>query len=282
MRTRLILFDPSSRPSLFDSGAAIDANVDLIESLGLVAVEEVPRLVQDALFSRKPGFHTAFWIGGSDHPTTDALAQEAFSCQVPPFHANVALDPSGAHTTAAAVVQLLHDSVQPSEGPVLVVGGTGMVGQAIVTMASWLGYSVWMGAPREERARQIARELQRRYEIPEPAFWPRTADVPFAAVISAGPPGLEVFRPDDLKAPPRLLIDINAVPPAGIRGVKMNDAGRQTDWGLAWGAYAVGQRKMALHHRLIQQLFQPPHRLYDRRAILAFALESSPAGHDAR
>jgi hypothetical protein len=273
-RTRLILFDASRRPSLFDSGAAIDADIDIIESLGLVTAEEVPQLVHDALFSRKPGFHTAFWIGGQTHDLADAIAQATFESQVAPFYVNVAVDPSGANTTAAAVVELLMTVMGAGDGPLLVVGGTGMVGQAIVTMASWMGFTVWVHASKESRVRQVAQNLAARYHIPEPAFWTPTKDMPIAGVISAGPPGVEVFQPQILRTPPRVLIDLNAVAPSGIRGVQPDDTGRATPWGASWGAYAVGHRKMKLHHRLLKALFEPPHRFYDRRAILDLALNT--------
>jgi hypothetical protein len=281
-RTRLVQLDTCARPSLFDSGAAIDADIDHIDPIGSVSAEETPKLVQDALFSRAPGFSTAFWVGGDQHDLADAIGQAAYDCQVKPFWANVAVDPSGSNTTAAAIFSVLRETVSPADGPLLVVGGSGMVGQALVTMASWQGYRVWISAANRERLARVADALAARYQIARPTLWDPTHPVAFAAVVATGPAGVEVFRPNALASPARVLVDVNAVPPAGIRGVEPNDAGRPTEWGQAWGALAVGGRKMKLHHHLLRVLFQPPHRLYNRQAILDLALGLFGGGHESR
>lgn len=272
-RRVLVQFDTSSRASLFDTIAALDVGIDTVLPVAGVSSQEAPALVQDALFCRAPGLSTAFWIGGRNHQTTQAVFDAVGASMVPPFAGSVARDPSGANTTAAAVCTLLKEHVDPRRGLVYIIGGSGMVGQSVVVMASKEGYQVVMTSPHVERLRQVREDLVRRYQISPPEIQSVSSSPPkeVAAVIAVGPPGVEVFHPEKLSSPTAVLVDVNAVPPAGIAGVQSTDHGRDVFGAKAWGALAVGARKMKIHHRLLRSLFGPAAQAFDCLEILELA-----------
>ena len=59
-------FDTDDVASPFDINMAYDAGFDIVVPVSKMRAEFVPKIVQDAIFSRKPGAPTTFFIGGSD------------------------------------------------------------------------------------------------------------------------------------------------------------------------------------------------------------------------
>jgi methylenetetrahydrofolate/methylenetetrahydromethanopterin dehydrogenase (NADP+) len=66
----------------------------------------------------------------------------------------------------------------------------------------------------------------------------------------------------------KVAIDLNAVPPAGIEGVKPTDRGTDRDGLLRWGALGVGGTKMKIHKAAIKALFEANDRVLDAEEIL--------------
>jgi hypothetical protein len=66
-----------------------------------------------------------------------------------------------------------------------------------------------------------------------------------------------------------VLIDLNAVPPAGIVGVDPADKGKERDGVLCWGALGVGGTKMKIHKKAIQELFTSNEKILDAEECLA-------------
>lgn len=275
-RRILVQLDTTASVSVFDTIAALDAGVDTVLPIGGMDVLAVPKVVQDALFCRAPGSNTAFWIGGMLHEAAQAIFDAVRLQMTAPFAVGVALDPSGANTTAAAIISVLRGCVAPGDGPVWVVGASGMVGQAVSVMAGLLGYSVVMMGPSLANLQAARSRIVQRYGIVAPTLREVSSGEraePVAAVVAAGPPGREVFDPTGLVQAAKLLIDVNAVAPSGIRGVSPRDRNTPVKGGAAWGAWAVGTRKMALQHRLVQRLFETPIAAFDCPQILDLADE---------
>jgi len=69
----------------------------------------VPALVQDAIFSRGPKGvkRTGIFLGGRDAHLAMDMLEAARNAMVPPFEVSVFADPSGAFTTAAALVAVV-------------------------------------------------------------------------------------------------------------------------------------------------------------------------------
>jgi hypothetical protein len=77
-------------------------------------------------------------------------------------------------------------------------------------------------------------------------------------VVAAGAAGI-VLLPKKLRtACPTLkvMVDLNAVPPAGIEGVEATDNGVAHDGVLAFGALGIGGLKMKIHKQAIARLFE--------------------------
>src|SRR5207302_9125574 len=73
-------------------------------------------------------------------------------------------DANGANTTAAAAVRAvaMRGDVEdiPLKGfPVLVLGGTGPVGQRVARLLARAGAEVWVGSRRQDRAAAVCREI---------------------------------------------------------------------------------------------------------------------------
>ena len=101
-----------------------------------MTLEEVAGLTQDAIFSRGPKgvARTGIFLGGRDvHLALDMLAASR-AAMVPPFEVSVFADPSGAFTTAAAMVGAGEGCLRRSHGiglatsRCLIFGGTGAGG----------------------------------------------------------------------------------------------------------------------------------------------------------
>ena len=133
--------------SPFDVNMALDAG--WVSALPYINVEasEVQGLVQDAIFSRsaKNLKRTGIFIGGRDTKQAMDMLKTARRSMVPPFEVSVFADPSGAFTTAAALVACVELALSKHHGKelkdcrVLVFGGTGPVGIATGIIASLAG-----------------------------------------------------------------------------------------------------------------------------------------------
>ena len=86
-----------------------------------IETNEVEGLVQDAIFSRPPGINkTGIFVGGRDPHKAIEMLNICKKSLVPPFTLSGFADPSGAFTTAAAVVKAPLGSANPDK----VNGGT--------------------------------------------------------------------------------------------------------------------------------------------------------------
>ena len=97
---------PSRYASPFDVNMALDAGFDTVMPYTQVTIDDVGPLTQDAIFSRGPKGvrRTGIFIGGREVELAHEMLETAQAAMVPPFEASVFADPSGAYTTAAAMV----------------------------------------------------------------------------------------------------------------------------------------------------------------------------------
>jgi hypothetical protein len=66
-------------------------------------------------------------------------------------------------------------------------------------------------------------------------------------------------------------VDLNAVPPTGIEGVEVSDAGAQHDHIVGYGAIGVGGLKMKIHRAAVARLFENNDQILDAEQIYALA-----------
>ena len=88
-------------------------------------------------------------------------------------------------------------------------------------------------------------------------------------VFAAGAAGIELLPADwlELDPAPQILVDLNAVPPAGVADVDVMDKGNTRGSTICYGAIGVGGLKMKIHKRSIASLFESNTLTLDVREI---------------
>ncbi|MCW2241316.1 NAD(P)-dependent methylenetetrahydromethanopterin dehydrogenase [Azospirillum canadense] len=269
----LHMLTPLKHVSAFDVNMAADAGMATLFPYTEVAPEEVTGITQDAMFSRDPAnaARTGLFIGGRDALVALDMMDAARKAMFPPFTISVMVDPSGAFTTAGAMVAVVERALRRTrpEGikglSVQVYGATGVVGGTAAVIAALAGARVTMVSHRGlSGVEPKAAEFRRRFGV-ELAC----ADAPDDAtkeklltdaevVFACGRAGMQILSARNLAAAGRLLAaaDINAVPPSGIEGVAAKDDGAPLPGGrgVGIGALAVGNVKFRVQHALLKRL----------------------------
>ena len=267
----LHMFTSDKNPSPFDVNMALDAGWLSTIPYTQLELKEVPALVQDVIFSRGPSGvkRTGIFIGGRDVNAAMAMLREAKNSMVPPFEVSAFADPSGAFTTAAAMVAMVERELDKNHGTtlqgknVLCLGGTGPVGQIAAVLSAQAGANVKIIGRQLERAQGIADMCNAEYisngnkigadADADKAELIKTADVVFATAAA----GIEVLSAELVAAAPQLKVaaDVNAVPPSGIAGLdafhKGNPIAGSISGGVGIGALAIGNVKYQTQNRLL-------------------------------
>lgn len=276
-RTVLHMFDPMPHASPFDINMAVDAGFEVIFPYDNVQLEQVTGLVQDAIFSRGPSGvkRTGIFIGGRDLGLALNMLEAARKAMVPPFEVSVLADPSGAFTTAAALVACVEKELKSKHGRELqgtqavVFGGTGPVGIATGVIASLAGAQVTIVDPFNiDTALEKAKEYNARCGASMRGTYASSeadkarliahADLVFCTAKA----GIQVLSADVLADARQLKVagDVNAVPPLGIEGVKRLHYGEplvhavNSPGAVGIGALAIGDVKYKLQNALLGYL----------------------------
>ncbi|MDT7838278.1 NAD(P)-dependent methylenetetrahydromethanopterin dehydrogenase [Aquabacterium sp. OR-4] len=281
----LHLFTPGRQASPFDVNMAADAGYDLVVPYCQVDADGVAAMTQDAIFSRGPKgvARTGIFIGGRDALLAADMLARAQAAMVPPFSVSLMADPSGAYTTAAAMLACVEAALQQRHGQglagqqVLVLGGTGPVGRVAAVLAAQAGARVRLASHRgRPHADAAAAETAQRFGVPIDGA--STADAAALAEALAGTDlllacaaaGVQVVDASALQQAVRLKVaaDVNAVPPAGIAGVGVMDQQQPLagSGAVGIGALAIGNVKYQTQHRLLLQM-----REASRPVVLGFA-----------
>jgi methylene-tetrahydromethanopterin dehydrogenase len=292
----LHLLTPLRHASPFDVNMALDAGFDSVMPYTQVTIDDVAPLTQDAIFSRGPNGvkRTGIFIGGREVDLATEMLETAQAAMVPPFEASVFADPSGAYTTAAALVseveRLLKDSnPQGLHGLKLVVFGIGPVGACAAVLAAGAGARVSIVSHNSEvRARSVAAMCQARFAVTIQGVCAADSERKRAVIrdchvlLACGKAGVRLFGRDDLAAAQQLLVaaDVNAVPPEGVEGVGVMDRGEPLPAGsgraLGVGALAIGNIKYKVQRGLFQKMRSTERPVYfDFRDAFALARELS-------
>jgi methylene-tetrahydromethanopterin dehydrogenase len=271
----LHVFNPTKNVSPFDVNMAYEAEFDGVIPYTEVSLEDVHTLTQDTIFSRGPTGvkRTGIFIGGREFGLAMDMLQRAKVAMVPPFEVSVFVDPSGAITTAAALVACIEVWVKKKSGDSLegktihILGGTGPVGVCAGILAANCGANVFLASHRGKKVGdEVANEYNKRFDVKmqgedfgsEEAILNllKTSDV----VVGSAKAGVQVISKSQLKQAPKLLVaaDVNAVPPLGIEGVGVNDMGRELDFtpnkAVGIGALAIGNVKYKVHYRMFEMM----------------------------
>ncbi len=278
MKKILIQLDTDLFPSTFDRVVAIDAGVDELFSYGGVTPENVESLVHGAIFTRKPSdlMHTAIFVGGSNVAAGEALLEVVRKTLFGPFKVSVIMDSNGSNTTASATVIAAARHLNLAETTAVVLGGTGPVGCRVAQLLLSQGATVRLASRSLDRSKTTCEMLAKTVDAAKLAPHESRSESGLAAachladlVVAAGAAGtcLITARQLDAISTLKLAIDLNAVAPAGIEGVEVQDKARSHLHYLTYGAIAVGGTKMRIHLAAIQSLFHANDRVLDTTSI---------------
>jgi methylene-tetrahydromethanopterin dehydrogenase len=284
-RSILHMLDPMPNNSPFDINMAMDAGFDVLMPYSNVKLDSVYRLTQDAIFSRSPAGvkRTGIFIGGRDLGLAMDMLDASQQAMVPPFEVSVFADPSGAFTTAAALVacveqelKVRHDK-ELKDCNALVFGGTGPVGIATGIIASLAGADTALVDHLSiDTATDVAKAYNRRFGCTlKGACASSEADkselvANIDIIFCAAKAGIQVLSSAVLKEARQLKVagDVNAVPPLGIEGIKRSDSGVplihaiNAQGAVGVGALAVGNVKYQLQNEMLKLMLKTDKPLY--------------------
>lgn len=284
-RSIIHMINPMKHNSPFDINMALDAGYDVLMPYTHVELDEVADLTQDAIFSRGPSGvkKTGMFIGGRDIGVAMDMLDAAKKAMVPPFEISVMADPSGAFTTAAALVACVERELKSKfdqtyeNTQAVVFGGTGPVGIATAVIAALQGAKTTIVDHFSlDTALEFAQEAKQRYGVDlrgttaasdaDKARLLANADVVFCTAKA----GIQVLNASVLEDAKKLKVagDVNAVSPLGIEGIKMMDFGaplelaKNSPNAVGIGALAVGDVKYKLQQALLRETLESEKPVY--------------------
>lgn len=284
----LHMLTPLRHMSPFDVNMAVDAGYDAVATYTGVELDDVTALVQDAIFSRPPklGVRTGVFIGGKDAIAALDMLEAAHKALVPPFELSIFADPAGSFTTAAAMVAVVQKLLKERTGrdfkglSVAVFGATGVVGFSAAAISALEGADVVLvGYDGPGRVARAADEIERRFGASVRYADGSTEEKKQAAldeadvVFTAARAGMRVLGKEQVARAKKLIVaaDVNAVPPAGIEGLKVNAAGEPVGDTrvLGVGPLTIGAVKYKTEFGLFQRMIEAskPVRLDFRQAF---------------
>jgi methylenetetrahydrofolate/methylenetetrahydromethanopterin dehydrogenase (NADP+) len=287
MRKLLLQLDSSRLPSVFDQVVAYDAGADAIMSYGGVTEGDVRDLIHGCIFTRGPKdlHHTAVWIGGSNMSIGEQLLALAQDAMFDPLQVSIMLDSNGSNTTAVAAVVKIEETLGDLSGKrVLVLAGTGPVGQRAAGLMAKDGAHVTITSRKPEQGDKARQFIGARFDVQvdavtmnDPAQLPELCQG-VQILLNSGPAGVQMVPRAAWTAVKSLevAVDLNAVPPLGIEGVEVGDAGKVRDGVTVFGAFGVGNFKTKLHKACVARLFTRNDLVLDAEAIAEVAREMVP------
>jgi len=280
----LHMFTPGRQMSPFDINMAADAGYQIIVPYADVGLDAIAGLTQDTIFSRGPKgvARTGMFIGGRDVMLAADMVERARNAMVKPFVVSLMADPSGAFTTAAAMVACVEDALQQHHGRglaglrVVILGGTGPVGRVAGVLAAQAGAEVQLSSRSGiDAAEEAALATSQRFGVTLHGVSGgdraavRSSLAQADVVLACAAAGVQVVSAEDLGHARQLKVaaDVNAVPPEGIAGVGvMDDAKPLVGTGaVGIGALAVGNVKYQTQHRLLLRM-----REAEKAVVLSF------------
>ncbi|MGD8506635.1 MAG: methylenetetrahydromethanopterin dehydrogenase [Candidatus Bathyarchaeota archaeon] len=289
----LFYLDTDAKASPFDICMAYDAGYNAVIPYENVTPEDGKKIVQDAIFSRGPKAvkHTCFFIGGKNAEKAEEVFAVVRDSMFPPFKTSIIVDPSGAYTTAAAMVAkvekaLVSHNLGALKDKTCAILGTGAVGRIAAVLLAKLGCNVMIASlnPKrtdgEEYAESIARLLSSRYGVQVQGVFAPTGDEKLEilkkadVILCAGTRGVRVIERELLKELKlvKVLVDINAIPPFGVEGMKLKDDMREMIPGIfGIGALTVGDLKHKLEKQILREARSNGKEVYNFNLALQLA-----------
>ena len=267
--------------SPFDANMAYDAGWDACIPYIQIETDEVKGLVEDAIFSRGPtGIkRTGVFIGGRDMHQAMEMLDICSKSMVSPFVISAFADPSGAFTTAAAMVAKVEKALQDHHSTgldgqrILALGGTGPVGSAAAVIASGAGAHVTIMGRKKEKCDAAAALCNDKYPSGAPIDGAANDDLDALleetdVIFASAAAGIQLMSQEQVACAPRLKVaaDVNAVPPSGIYGLHVLDDAVPIEGSnsgvVGIGALAIGSIKYQTQQRLLLQMRETEEPVY--------------------
>jgi len=268
----LHMISPQGNVSPFDVNMACDAGYDLVIPYTNVNLSDVKGLIQDAIFSRSVSNakKTGIFICGKDASLALDMLDTAKKSMVPPFEISVFPDPAGSFTTAAAMVACTEKTLKEKfetnfdNKNIIIYGGKGIVGGISAIMCAQNGAKCTIvGYDGIKNVQKKADEYKTRYGVNiipgdgstdelNSSFLPE-ADIIFCAARA----GTQVISMEQLNKAKnvKILADVNAVPPAGLEGVGLNDDDSEHPCGgLSIGPLTSGDIKVKTQYKMFEKM----------------------------
>jgi glutamyl-tRNA reductase len=192
------------------------------------------------------------------------------------------LDSNGSNTTAVAAVVKIEQAVGDLKGrKVVVLGGTGPVGQRAAGLLAKAGARVTLTSRKPEQGEKSRQFVNARFTVQvesaavaDAAQLPRVLDG-VDILLNAGAAGIRMVSKAGWTTVKtlKIAVDLNAVPPLGIEGVEVNDAGVVKHGVTVFGAFGIGNFKTKLHKACIARLFERNDLVLDAETIADVARE---------
>jgi threonine dehydrogenase-like Zn-dependent dehydrogenase len=282
MRKLLLQLDSSRLPSVFDQVVAYDAGADAIMSYGGVTEGDVRDLIYGCIFTRGPKdlHNTAVWIGGNNMSAGEQLLAMAQDAMFEPLRVSIMLDSNGSNTTAVAAVVKIEETLGDLHGrKVVILAGTGPVGQRAAGLLAHDGAHVTITSRKPEQGEKARQFITARFNVQVEAL---TMDDPqklpaildgAEVLLNSGPAGVQMV-PKSVWTSTKTLkvaVDLNAVPPLGIEGIDVQDEGVRREGVTVFGAFGIGNFKTRLHKACVARLFTRNDLVLDAEAIAEVA-----------
>jgi hypothetical protein len=278
MRKLLLQLDSSRLPSVFDQIVAYDAGADIILSYGGVTEGDVRDLIHGCIFTRGPRdlHNTAVWIGGNNMSAGEQLLALAQDALFDSFRVSIMLDSNGSNTTAAAAVVKIEQALGDlKDKRVVILAGTGPVGQRAAGLLARDGARVTITSRKPEQGDKARQFISARFDVhvesttmSDPSQCAKVLEGA-EVLLNAGPAGVQMVPRaawTSIKTL-KIAVDFNAVPPLGIEGIDVNDSGQKREGVVMYGAFGVGNFKTRLHKACVAELFTRNDRVMDAEAI---------------
>jgi methylene-tetrahydromethanopterin dehydrogenase len=283
----LHLITAAKNASPFDVNMAYDAGFDKIMPYTNIDLAEVEALTQDAMFSRSPSGvkREALFFGGREIHFALDMQTAAKSAMFAPFEISTMADPSGAFTTAAAMLAKVEKVVSTLQNQTVIIFGAGPVGSTAALIAAAQGATVQMAAHRNVASMQAyCDKMYQQFGVTLQAVDASSDAAKNAALYKAdialctGPAGVQILEKNHFESSLMLkvLADVNAVAPLGIAGVGVMADGESLGNGMVgFGALSIGQLKYQTQHHMLKSLIgaeKPLHLSYKQAFEVARSL----------
>src|SRR5215210_6642736 len=201
MRKLLLQLDSSRLPSVFDQVVAYDAAADVVMSYGGVTEGDVRDLIHGCIFTRGPKelHNTAVWIGGNNMSAGEQLLAMAQDALFPPLSVSIMLDSNGSNTTAVAAVVKIEETLGDLHGKkVIILAGTGPVGQRAAGLLAKDGAEVTITSRKPEQGDKARQFIGARFDVEvnavaltDPSKLPEVLDGA-EILLNSGPAGVQM------------------------------------------------------------------------------------------